>query len=129
MQNSGQVPSASKHVPNPALRKGEEICPEEQRLLSVLSAWFYSWEVPNYRKLDSWRRKWSHPTSFGATSGARLSDVSTSLALQVEWSRHTENWVHGLALDRKKVFRPADDQYMHRTSTTRRVPRECASSP
>eukprot|EP00959_Pyramimonas_sp_CCMP1952_P340245 7126436-Pyramimonas_sp.AAC.1 len=27
-QNSGQVPSAFKHVPNPALRKGEGIFPE-----------------------------------------------------------------------------------------------------
>ena len=44
------------------------------------------------------------PTSFGATAGASLSDVSTSLVLQVEWSRHFEQWVHGLALERNRCF-------------------------
>eukprot|EP00959_Pyramimonas_sp_CCMP1952_P000742 14557-Pyramimonas_sp.AAC.1 len=49
MQNSGQAPSAFKHVANPALGKGEGIFPEGQRLLSVLSAWLYAWEVPIHR--------------------------------------------------------------------------------
>lgn len=103
-QRTGELPEAVRHVPNPTLKKGDGELPKDQRLLAVLSVWYYAWEVPMYRLLNEWRAGWTHPTSFGATAGATIQDVSTSLAILIERSRHLEIPLGGVALDRQKCF-------------------------
>lgn len=104
MQRTGHIPEPFLHVPNSCLRKGRGELPTDQRLLSVLSVWMYAWESPAYRSLSSWRKGWTHATSFGAVPKATIGDVSTSLALRVEHARALALPLAGAALDRQKCF-------------------------
>ena len=83
-QELGRWPSAIHHVPNPCLKKGDGEFPLEQRLLSVMSVWYYAWAANAYRALDGWRAQWTHNTSYGAVAGSTIQDVAWGLALRIE---------------------------------------------
>ena len=118
MQTTGVIPEAFYSIPNPCLRKGLGEFPAEQRILSVLSVWLYAWTVPTYHKLEAWRRTWTHATSYGATAGATIQDVSTAHALWVEWASHMGLPLCGIALDREKTSTTSSHKFASGSSNT-----------
>ena len=103
-QTEAELPQVLTTAKQVLLNKNGESAPMQKRLITILPIVLVSYTGLRFRQLQDWQRSVMPEIIQGGVKGRFMSDVFSSIRLDVDRARATDEHVVGIKIDKSKCF-------------------------